>query len=368
MSPTGGVGGGGAGGRVLRLGTRRSALALVQSRWVAERLEIAAKEAGHEVVVELVEVTTHGDVNRAPLSTLGGTGVFVSALREALLAGEIDLAVHSLKDLPTMPADGLVVAAMPPREDPRDVLVARDGLTLSELPAGARVGTGSPRRAAQLRALGFGLEVVDVRGNVDTRLRLVQDGTVDAVVLARAGLLRLGRQEEATEVIDPLLMLPAPGQGALAVECREADGDVRALVGALDDWATRMAVTAERAVLAALEAGCAAPVGALAEVVEGEDGAELSLRAVVASTDGAVDLRRGATVPLPETLHGVGEDEGGYPAVGAGTDAGTGAATALGQALAAEMLEDGARELMPVPVSVQPAAGQTDGQAREGDL
>lgn len=351
------------GGRVLRLGTRRSALALAQSRWVAERLEIAAKEAGHEVAVELVEVTTHGDVNRAPLSTLGGTGVFVSALRDALLAGEIDLAVHSLKDLPTAPAADLVVAAVPPREDPRDVLVARDGLTLSELPSGARVGTGSPRRAAQLRALGFGLEVVDVRGNVDTRLRLVQDGTVDAVVLARAGLLRLGRQEEVTEVIDPLLMLPAPGQGALAVECREADSDVRELVGAVDDWASRMAVTAERAVLATLEAGCAAPVGALAEVVEGEDGAELSLRAVVVSTDGAVDLRRGATVPLPETLHGVGEDEGGYAARGADM----GAAAALGQALAAEMLEDGARELMPIPVGV-PRDGQTDGQAREGDL
>lgn len=352
------------GARVLRLGTRRSALALAQSRWVAERLEIAAKEAGYDVTVELVEVTTHGDVNRAPLSTLGGTGVFVSALREALLAGQIDLAVHSLKDLPTAPAADLVVAAVPPREDPRDVLVARDGLTLSELPAGSRVGTGSPRRAAQLRALGFGLDVVDVRGNVDTRLRLVQDGTVDAVVLARAGLLRLGRQEEVTEVIDPLLMLPAPGQGALAVECRESDGDVRGLVGALDDWATRMSVTAERAVLAALEAGCAAPVGALAEVVEGEDGAELSLRAVVVSVDGAVDLRRGATVPLPETLHGVGEHEEGYRAAGADTRA----AAALGQALAAEMLDDGARDLMPTPVSVSPRSEQTDGQAREGDL
>jgi hydroxymethylbilane synthase len=350
--------------RTLRLGTRRSALALAQSGWVAERLEIAAKEAGHEVVVELVEVTTHGDVNRAPLSSLGGTGVFVSALREALLAGEIDLAVHSLKDLPTAPAADLVVAAVPPREDPRDVLVARDGLTLSELPAGARVGTGSPRRAAQLRALGFGLEVVDVRGNVDTRLRLVREGTVDAVVLARAGLLRLGRQEEVTEVIDPLLMLPAPGQGALAVECREADDDVRALVGALDDWASRVSVTAERAVLATLEAGCAAPVGSLAEVVEGEDGAELSLRAVVVSVDGAVDLRRGATVPLHEALHGVGGDGAGYQA----PEVDVQVAAALGRALATEMLDDGARELMPTPVTVSTRPDQTDSQAREGDL
>lgn len=354
----------GAGVRTLRLGTRRSALALAQSRWVAERLEIAAKEAGQEVAVELVEVTTHGDVSTAPLSSLGGTGVFVSALREALLAGGIDLAVHSLKDLPTAPADGLVVAAVPAREDPRDVLVARDGMTLSDLPHGSRVGTGSPRRAAQLRALGFGLEVVDVRGNVDTRLRLVEDRKVDAVVLARAGLLRLGRQEEVTEVIDPLLMLPAPGQGALAVECRESDVEVRALVGTLDDWATRTSVTAERAVLAALEAGCAAPVGALAEVVEGEDGAELSLRAVAASTDGVIVLRRGATVPLLETLHSVGTDESGYVEPAAAERA----AAALGRALAAEMLEDGAATLMPAPASVPSHPEQTDSQAREGDL
>jgi hydroxymethylbilane synthase len=195
------------------------------------------------------------------------------------------------------------------------------------------------------------LEVVDVRGNVDARLRLVSEQTVDAVVLARAGLLRLGRQEEATEVIDPLLMLPAPGQGALAVECREADGDLRTLLSALDDEATRASVTAERAVLAALEAGCAAPVGALAEVVEGEDGPELSLRAVVAATDGAVVLRRGATVPLPETLHDVGEAARGY----------VDTAAALGRALAAEMLDDGADQLMPTD-------SHTDSQAREGDL
>jgi hydroxymethylbilane synthase len=342
----------------LRLGTRRSPLALVQSRWVAERLEIAAKEAGTEVAVELVEVTTHGDLSTAPLSSLGGTGVFVSALREALLAGSIDLAVHSLKDLPTQPAQGLVLAAIPLREDPRDVLVARDGLTLSELPAGSRVGTGSPRRAAQLRALGFGLEVVDVRGNVDTRLRLVTEGRLDAVVLARAGLLRLGRQEEATEVIDPLLMLPAPGQGALAVECRESDTDVRALLSALDDGATRASVAAERAVLATLEAGCAAPLGALAEVVEGEHGPELSLRAVVVSLDGAVSLRRGATVALPGALHGVGGEVSGYGE----------AAAALGSSLAAEMLDDGAAELMSTPASVSPHPDQTYSQAREGDL
>ncbi|HVN13556.1 MAG TPA: hydroxymethylbilane synthase, partial [Kineosporiaceae bacterium] len=196
----------------LRLGTRRSALARTQSQWVADRIEKAAADAGRSVRVELVDIVTHGDTSSAPLATLGGVGVFVSRLREALLAAEVDLAVHSLKDLPTAPAAGLVLAAVPIREDPRDVLVARDRLTLATLPSGSRVGTGSPRRAAQLRAAGRAsgrqLDVVDVRGNVDTRLRLVADGRLDAVVLARAGLARLGRLEEATEVLDPLVMLP----------------------------------------------------------------------------------------------------------------------------------------------------------------
>src|SRR5207342_1845701 len=202
----------------IRLGTRASLLALTQSRWVAERLSVAV---GREV--ELVEVTTTGDRDDAPLAQLGGTGVFVSALREALLDGRIDVAVHSLKDLPTGPAAGLALAAVPLREDPRDVVVARDGLTLGELPAGARIGTGSPRRTAQLLALGLGFDVVAIRGNVDTRIRKVSAGEVDAVVLARAGLARLGRMDEVTEVLDPLQMLPAPGQGALAVECRADD-------------------------------------------------------------------------------------------------------------------------------------------------
>src|SRR5207342_2774219 len=208
----------------IRLGTRASLLALTQSRWVAERLSVAV---GREV--ELVEVTTTGDRDDAPLAQLGGTGVFVSALREALLDGRIDIAVHSLKDLPTQPAAGLALAAVPVREDPRDVVVARDGLTLGELPAGSRVGTGSPRRVAQLLALGLGLEVVGVRGNVDTRIAKVHSGEYDAVLLARAGLARIGRLEEVTEVLDPLQMLPAPGQGALAVECRAEDDLVTAL-------------------------------------------------------------------------------------------------------------------------------------------
>lgn len=331
---------------VLRLGTRRSALAMAQAGWVARRIEEAAAAAGTPLTVTLVEVTTDGDVSSAPLSSFGGVGVFVSRLREALLAGEVDLAVHSLKDLPTAPAPGLLVGAVPPREDPRDVLVARDDLTLGELPAGSTIGTGSPRRAAQLRALGLGLEVVDVRGNVDTRLKLV--GTdLDAVVLARSGLLRLGREREATEVIDPIVMLPAPGQGALAVECRDpaattGDAAVRAAavlaaVAPLDDPATRAAVTAERAVLARLEAGCAAPLGALAEVVEGLDGDELSVRAVVASIDGAVVIRRSVTGDVA-------------------------AAVDLGHALADELLEDGAADLVPVRTASTsaPSTGEGD--------
>ncbi len=312
---------------VLRLGTRRSALATTQSRWVADRVEKAAAEAGRDVVVELVEVVTHGDVTTSSLASLGGTGVFVSALRDALLSGEVDLAVHSLKDLPTAAAPGLTLAAVPQREDPRDVLVARDGLTLGELASGSRVGTGSPRRAAQLRALGLGLEVVDIRGNVDTRVRLVREGALDAVVLARAGLARLGRAGEITQVLDPLTMLPAPGQGALAVECRVGDAVVLEALAPLDDAPTRWAVAAERALLASLEAGCAAPLGALAEVVDGETGLELSLRAVVVSVDGMVDLRRSATCEL-------GGVDGELAAVG------------LGQALAAQLLADGAAELV----------------------
>ncbi len=305
----------------LRLGTRRSVLAMTQSRQVAEAL---AEASGREVV--LVEVTTEGDVSRAQLAQIGGTGVFAAALRQALLAGEVDLAVHSLKDLPTAPEPGLTVAAVPARADARDVLVARDGLTLGELPAGARLGTGSPRRAAQVLALGLGLELVPVRGNVDTRIGFVRDGELDGVLLARAGLLRLGRADEATEVLDPLQVLPAAGQGALAVECRADDADLVAALAALDDADTRAAVTAERALLAALEAGCTAPVGALAEVVESLDSSgavalELSLRAVVAAPDGSDTLRRSASGPIADP-------EG------------------LGRALAAGLLADGAADLV----------------------
>jgi len=271
----------------LRLGTRPSALALAQSGLVAERLRAAGRE------VELVEVRTPGDRSAAPVAQLG-VGVFVSALRDALAGGEVDLAVHSYKDLPTRPDPRLTLAAVPVREDPRDALVARDGLVLGALRPGARVGTGSPRRIAQLGALGLGLEVLPIRGNVDTRIGKVTSGELDAVVVAAAGLRRLGRIAEATELLDPLQMLPAPAQGALAVECRRDDTDLAAFLAAtLDDEFTRAAVAAERAVLATLEAGCSAPVGALADIVSDldDDGRavdRVSLRAVVGTGDGAL--------------------------------------------------------------------------------
>ena len=298
--------------RTLRIGTRASALARTQARLVADALG---------VVVDIVPVVTTGDRSSAPLEQLGGTGVFVSALREALLAGEVDIAVHSYKDLPIGPTEGIVIAAVPNRDDPRDVLVARDRLTLGELPAGARVGTGSPRRAAQLRALGLGIEVVPIRGNVDTRLGKVTSGEVDAVVLAYAGLRRLGRADEATEVLDPIQVLPAPAQGALAVECRESDAEARAVLAVVDDADTRAAVRAERALLAGLEAGCSAPVGGLAEVAEGDDGPEIFLRGSVTAVDGSAAVRLSATGP-------------------------TATADAVGRRLAADLLAAGADQMM----------------------
>ena len=304
--------------RLLRLGTRGSALALAQSGGVAAT--VIAELCRH---VEMVSVQTQGDLSAEAISAIGGTGVFVTALRDALLRDEVDFAVHSYKDLPTAPANGLVVVAVPVRQDARDVLIARDGLTLGELPAGSRVGTGSPRRTAQLLALGLGLEVVPIRGNVDTRLRKVAEGEVDAVVLARAGLARLDRLDEISEVIDPLQMLPAPAQGALAIECRADDDELLELLASLDDPDTRAAVDAERALLAALEAGCTAPVGAMAEVAEGDDGSELFLRGLVAAADGTDLVRLSATGPTSD-------------------------AQGVGTRLAAELLDLGAADLMGV--------------------
>jgi hydroxymethylbilane synthase len=307
----------------LRLGTRASELARTQSQTVADAITAATGTS-----VELVPIVTEGDRSRAAIQQLGGTGVFVAALRDALLAGDVDLAVHSYKDLPTAVEPGLIIAAVPGREDPRDALVARDGLTLGELPPGSKVGTGAPRRVAQLRALGLGLDVVPIRGNVDTRLGRVagsggENADLDAVVLARAGLSRLGRLGAVTETLDPLQVLPAPAQGALAVECRTSDARTRELLGRLENPAVRACVLAERSTLGTLEAGCSAPVAAYAEVAEGDHGPELFLRASVTAIDGSDAVRGSITGPLPE-------------------------AVALGRALATELLDRGAVELMAV--------------------
>jgi hydroxymethylbilane synthase len=293
---------------------------MAQTGIVADRL----RAAGHEC--ELVEISTSGDRSSAPVAQLG-VGVFVSALRDALAGGDVDVAVHSYKDLPTAPDPRLRLAAVPGREDPRDALVARDGMVLGELPPGSRIGTGSPRRIAQLDALGLGLDVVAIRGNVDTRVGKVASGELDGVVVAAAGLARLGRLAEATELLDPLQMLPAPAQGALAVECRVQDIELgNALTAALDDEPTRAAVVAERAVLATLEAGCSAPVGALADVVsdlddDGKAVDRISLRAVVGTIDGAL-LRASVTGDMDD-------------------------AEKLGAALAAELLDMGGLDALP---------------------
>jgi hydroxymethylbilane synthase len=302
----------------LRLGTRGSELARTQSQAVADAITAATGTP-----VELVHIVTDGDRSSAAITQLGGTGVFVAAIRRALLEGSVDLAVHSYKDLPTAAEPGLIIAAVPARQDPRDALVARDGRTLGELPPGSTIGTGAPRRVAQLRALGLGLDIVPIRGNVDTRMGRVAAGDLDAVVLARAGLARLGRLDAITETLDPLQVLPAPAQGALAVECRTSDARTRELLGRLEDPTARACVVAERATLAALEAGCSAPVAAYAEVAEGEYGAELFLRASVTAIDGSDAVRGSVTGPLPE-------------------------AAALGRALATELLDRGAAELMAV--------------------
>ncbi|MBN3932774.1 hydroxymethylbilane synthase [Streptomyces verrucosisporus] len=313
----------------LKLGTRRSRLAMAQSGQVAERVR---RLTGRPV--ELVEITTFGDVSREHLARIGGTGVFVSALRDALLGGEIDFAVHSLKDLPTSQPEQLALAAVPVREDPRDALVARDGLTFEELPDGARVGTGSPRRMAQLaawaRSLGRDVEIVPIRGNVDTRIGYVRSGELDAVVLAAAGLRRVGLIGEATELLDPGAVLPAPGQGALAVECAASRTDLAALLAELDDPRTRVAVTAERTLLSALEAGCSAPVGALADFpAEGQDVTELRLRGVVGTTDGTTLVQLSTTGRVPAS-------DGELFSL----------AQAMGRELADEMLAKGAAGLM----------------------
>jgi hydroxymethylbilane synthase len=269
--------------RALRIGTRGSPLALAQADHVARQLH---ERCGRQAV--LVTVTTPGDDSSAPIAGLGTTGVFTTTLREALLRGEVDIVVHSCKDLPTAPVPGLQVAAYPAREDPRDALIWPGRATLDALPPGTRIGTASPRRAALLRAAGLRPDIVPIRGNVGTRLRKLADGTVDALVLAMAGLSRLGLLDNRATPLDPSMLMPAPGQGVLAVECRADDPITAAELCTLDHAPTRMAALAERGFLAALDAGCSTPVGALAEPAA-ETGGEPAVRlsGVVAAPDGS---------------------------------------------------------------------------------
>jgi hydroxymethylbilane synthase len=263
----------------LRLGARGSALSLAQAA-------LAERALAPHAQVERVLVRTTGDRRSERGEPIGWKGDFTKEIDEALLSGRIDLAVHSLKDVPSVLPEGLALAAVPEREDPRDVLVSKSRLPLLGLPAGARVGTSSPRRRAQLRRARPDLAVVDARGNVDTRLKRVAEGKWDAVVLARAGLARLGRLEEIVETFSEDVLLPAPGQGALAIVTRADDAEVRALAQRLDDAAAHAEVLAERGLLARLEAGCRAPLAARAKARAGK----LTLNAGVFSDDGSSAL------------------------------------------------------------------------------
>lgn len=289
--------------RRIRLGTRGSALALAQSE-----LAVAALRAVEpDLEVEFVEVRTEGDADRrSPLTVIGGRGVFVRAVEQALLDGRVDVAMHSLKDVPTAVPDGLALVAFLERGDPRDALVASGGRRLRDLPPGAAIGTSSNRRAALLRALRPDIEVREVRGNVDTRLRRVTEGAYDGVLVAAAGLARLGRIDEATQLFEAMEFLPAPGQGTVVIECRVDDAETVSLLERVDHGPSHAASTAERAFLAALGSGCTLPVGAYAQV----DGDLLMLRAMVAGDGGGPPLFGDATGRLEEAQvigRGLGE-------------------------------------------------------------
>jgi hydroxymethylbilane synthase len=295
----------------LRLGTRASALARWQADWVAARLQ----ELG--VAVELVPITTQGDVKTGPLGQIGGQGLFTKELQRSLLDEQIDLAVHSLKDLPTAPVEGLLVAAVPLRESTADALISNKAARIEDLPPAARIGTGSLRRKAQLLHLRPDLIVEDIRGNVETRLRKLDEGGYDAIVLAEAGLRRLGLADRIKQLLAPPVMLPAVGQGALGIETRADDLRTRQLVAPLDHEPTHLAVVAERTLLLALRAGCLAPVGALSIA----EGARLSLTAVVLSQDGKKRLAAAAAMTTSDAIH-------------------------LGQMIAEELISQGAAELI----------------------
>ncbi|HUA21113.1 MAG TPA: hydroxymethylbilane synthase [Bryobacteraceae bacterium] len=294
---------------MLTIGSRGSQLALWQAHWIQARLE----SLGERCQLEIIH-TTGDKITDVALSKVGTKGLFTKEIEEALLAGAIDLAVHSLKDMPTDLPAGLTLSAIPEREDPRDALVGRK---LAELTTGARVGTSSLRRAAQLRALRPDLEIENIRGNLDTRLRKLDEGRYDAIVLASAGLRRLGWDNRIAELLDPEVMCPAVGQGALAVETRADSGAAFQISKRLEHAETRIAVTAERAVLASLGGGCQVPIGAHATV----EGGRLHLRAIVVSPDGSQLIRKQSSGAIAE-----GE--------------------MLGRALGGELLAEGGREIL----------------------
>ncbi len=322
----------------IRLGTRRSALAQAQSGHVAAALE---KVAGRPV--ELVPITSEGDTNRASLSEIGGQGIFATRLREALLARECDFLVHSLKDLPTAIPEGLVIAATPEREDARDVVITRGGTPLHELRTGSTVGTGSPRRIAQVRRRAPHAQVVDLRGNVDSRLARVASGELDAVILAAAGLSRLGTDSPLRREELGLAEWPtAPGQGALAIETRtDAPSELLEALAALDHEPTRIAVSVERGVLEGLDAGCQAPMAAHAQV----EGSSIRVRTVVYAPDGGRRIGLDVTEALDEEyIRRNGSGNGADAADGAGPIP---AARSLGLTLAHRLLDHGAADLVP---------------------
>ncbi|MFL2870693.1 MAG: hydroxymethylbilane synthase [Pirellulaceae bacterium] len=300
----------------LRLGTRSSALAMWQSSWVARQLT----EHGYDV--ELVQITTQGDVRSEPIGQIGGQGLFTKEIQRALLDQEVDLAVHSLKDLPTVPVPGLALGAVPPRESPGDALLSNRFDSIESIPEGAVIGTGSNRRQAQLLHYRADVVVRGIRGNVDTRIGKLDDGQFDAIVLAESGLRRLGLQERITQLIPREIMLPAVGQGALGIECRSDDDVTRQAVSLLNDSQTHLSVLAERALLFTLQAGCLAPVGTYARFENGS----LILEGAVLSVDGKQRLAEVASVPL----QGVSNED----------------AVSLGEQVAHELLGQGAKQLI----------------------
>ncbi len=300
--------------KLVKIGTRKSLLALAQSNWIKEQIE----EKNPGTTVELLKIITKGDkILDVPLAKVGGKGLFVKELEEAMLSGEADIAVHSMKDVPADLPEGLILGLITRREDPRDAFVSNKYNSLAELPTGARVGTSSLRRRAQLAALRSDLVIDDLRGNLDTRLRKLDEGLYDAIILAAAGLNRLKLSQRITSLFEPAEMLPAVGQGAVGIEMRAADKELRAGLGLLDHRDTTVAVTAERAFLLTLEGGCQVPIAGHCQV----DGDKITLKGLVASVDGKKVLKK--------SISGLASE-----------------AELLGKKLAHELLDMGARDIL----------------------